>query len=57
MPWGGVREGSGRKAVGDDIRKKRTLCLSDKEWEKIKILSKNENKSVGEYIRSKLLSE
>ena len=35
--WGGKRQGAGRPTVGTEKRKRRSIFVSDKEFEKVKV--------------------
>ena len=50
--WGGARRGSGRPALPkDEVKKIRTVKMSDKEWSKLGELAEKEGKTKSEYIR------
>ena len=50
--WGGARRGSGRRALPkDEVKKIRTVKMSDKEWHKLGELAENKGKTKSEYIR------
>ena len=50
--WGGARRGSGRRALPkDELKKIRTIKMSDNEWEKIGELAEQKGKTKSEYIR------
>ena len=50
--WGGARRGSGRHALPkDELKKIRTIKMSDKEWKKIGELAEQKGKTKSEYIR------
>ena len=50
--WGGARRGSGRRALPkDELKKIRTVKMSDKEWHKLSGLAEKEGKTKSEYIR------
>ena len=50
--WGGARRGSGRPALPkDEVKKIRTVKMSDKEWHRLSELAKKEGKTKSEYIR------
>ena len=50
--WGGARRGSGRRALPkDELKKIRTIKMSDKEWEKIGELAEQKGITKSEYIR------
>ena len=50
--WGGARRGSGRPALPkDEVKKIRTVKVSDKEWSKLGELAEKEGKTKSEYIR------
>jgi hypothetical protein len=53
---GGKREGAGRKP-SDYPRRQRPLAASDKEWEQIKALAKNNGLSTNEYIIRQALNK
>ena len=49
---GGARRGSGRPALPkDEVKKIRTVKMSDKEWHKLSELAEKEGKTKSEYIR------
>ena len=50
--WGGARRGSGRPSLPkDDVKKIRTVKMSDKEWRKLGELAEKDGKTKSEYIR------
>ena len=50
--WGGARRGSGRPSLPkDEVKKIRTVKMSDKEWSKLGELAEKEGKTKSEYIR------
>lgn len=50
--WGGARRGSGRRALHkDELKKIRTVKMSDKEWHKLGELAEKKGKTKSEYIR------
>ena len=50
--WGGARRGSGRRALPkDEVKKIRTVKMSDKEWHKLGELAEKKGKTKNEYIR------
>lgn len=50
--WGGARRGSGRPALPkDEVKKIRTVKMSDKEWRKLGELSEKRGKTKSGYIR------
>ena len=50
--WGGARRGSGRPALPkDEVKKIRTVKMSDTEWHRLGELAKKEGKTKSEYIR------
>ena len=50
--WGGARRGSGRRALPkDELKKIRTVKMSDKEWHKLGELAEKKGKTKSEYIR------
>lgn len=50
--WGGARRGSGRPSLPkDEVKKIRTVKMSDKEWRKLGELAEKEGKTKSEYIR------
>lgn len=50
--WGGRRLGSGRPALPkDEVKKIRTIKMSDKEWQKIGELAEKKGMTKSEYIR------
>ena len=50
--WGGARRGSGRPSLPkDEVKKIRTVKMSDKEWEKLGELAGEKGKTKSEYIR------
>ena len=50
--WGGARRGSGRPPLPkDEVKKIRTVKMSDKEWQKIGELAEQKGKTKSEYIR------
>lgn len=56
--WGGRRAGAGRPALPEDeVKKIRTIKMSDKEWEKIGELAGKKGITKSEYIRLTTLGE
>lgn len=50
--WGGARRGSGRPALPkDEVKKIRTVKMSDNEWRKLGELAEKKGKTKSEYIR------
>ena len=50
--WGGARRGSGRPSLPkDEVKKIRTIKMSDKEWSKLGELAEKVGKTKSEYIR------
>ena len=50
--WGGARRGSGRPSLPkDEVKKIRTVKMSDKEWRKLGELAEKVGKTKSEYIR------
>lgn len=50
--WGGARRGSGRRTLPkDELKKIRTVKMSDKEWQKIGELAEKKGMTKSEYIR------
>ena len=50
--WGGARRGSGRPSLPkDEVKKIRTVKMSDKEWSKLGELAEKVGKTKSEYIR------
>ena len=50
--WGGARRGAGRRALPEDeLKKIRTVKMSDKEWAKIGELAEKKGITKSEYIR------
>ena len=50
--WGGRRAGAGKPALPEDeVKKIRTIKMSDKEWGKIGELAGEKGKTKSEYIR------
>ena len=50
--WGGARRGSGRPTLPkDEVKKIRTVKMSDKEWKKLGELAEKKRKTKSEYIR------
>ena len=50
--WGGARRGSGRPSLPkDEVKKIRTVKMSDKEWKKLGELAGEKGKTECEYIR------
>ena len=50
--WGGARRGSGRPTLPkDEVKKIRTVKMSDKEWKKLGELAGEKGKTKNEYIR------
>ena len=50
--WGGARRGTGRHALPkDEVKKIRTVKMSDKEWQKIGELAEKKGMKKSEYIR------
>ena len=50
--WGGARCGSGRPTLPkDEVKKIRTVKMSDKEWKKLGELAGEKGKTKSEYIR------
>ena len=49
---GGARRGSGRPALPkDEVKKIRTVKMSDKEWRRLGVLAEKKGKTKSEYIR------
>ena len=50
--WGGARRGSGRPSLPkDEVKKIRTVKMSDNEWHKLGELAEKKGKTKSEYIR------
>ena len=50
--WGGARRCSGRPALPkDEVKKIRTVKMSDKEWRKLGEIAEEKGKTKSEYIR------
>ena len=50
--WGGARRGSGRPLLPkDEVKKIRTVKMSDKEWHRLGELAEKDGKTKSEYIR------
>ena len=50
--WGGARRGSGRPTLPkDEVKKIRTVKMSDKEWRRLGELAEKDGKTKSEYIR------
>ncbi len=50
--WGGARRGSGRPTLPkDEVKKIRTVKMSDKEWKKLGELAGEKGMTKSEYIR------
>lgn len=50
--WGGARRGAGRPSLPkDEVKKIRTVKMSDKEWSKLGELAEKDGKTKSEYIR------
>ena len=50
--WGGARRGSGRPSLPkDEVKKIRTVKMSDKEWRRLGELAEKDGKTKSEYIR------
>lgn len=56
--WGGARRGSGRPSLPkDEVKKIRTVKMSDKEWKKLGELAEEKRITKSEYIRLMTLGE
>ena len=50
--WGGARRGSGRPSLPkDEVKKIRTVKMSDKEWRKLGEIAEKKGITKSEYIR------
>ena len=58
MSWGGRRKGAGRPpAEPNEIRKARSIKMTDEEWAMAKRLAESEGLSASEYIRKVSLKQ
>lgn len=56
--WGGRRAGAGKPALPkDEVKKNRSIKMSDKEWDLLGSLADAKHMTKSEYIRFKTLEE